>query len=707
MACQAGRCDAGGRRTPDGIGAARPANVGRALRVVGAALLFAGLATATPALERQSVILSFDGQPGEPRAGVIEGSDGALYGTTRAGGSADLGVVYRVNKNGTGFTTLVDFTGSATGSLPWAGVIEASDGALYGTTYEGGSANHGVVYKVNKDGTGFTRLLDFTGSATGRNPFADVIEGSDGALYGTTYDGGAEGAGVVYKVNKDGTGFSKLLDFGPATGRNPYAGVIEASDGALYGTTSEGFGGRGIVYKVNKDGTGLSKLLGFPGGETGSCPHAGVIEGSDGVLYGTTTEGGMSNRGVVYRISKDGTGFTKLVDFDGDTTGRNPYAGVIEGSDGTLFGTTESGGSSNYGLVYRVDKDGTAFAELANLTGATTGTNPYAGVIEGSDGAFYGTTLAGGPGGGGVVYRYGHPPDVGTDFDGDGHADVFWRKDASGENAIWLMDGTTIAGGEVLPAVGSPWAVADAGDLDGDGKADVVWRSSAGGENAVWLMNGTAVAGGGLLPTIPTAWSIAAAGDLDGDGKEDLLWRNGTTGENAVWFMDGLTMGGGALLPTVSAPWTLAGVGDFDRDGKADVFWFDASTGQAAAWLMDGASVVGGAMLPAMSAGWSVGDLADFDGDARADVLWRDGSGQDAVWFMNGLSVSGGAMLPTVPEPWALAGAGDFDGDGKADVLWRDTGTGENAVWRMNGGTIVSAGLVPAIPDVGWTAALP
>ena len=646
---------------------------------------------------------------GSPRAGVIEGSDGALYGTTYTGGAVDKGVVYRVNKNGTGFTKLVNFTGSTTGSFPEAGVIEGSDGALYGTTAWGGSADRGAVYKVNKDGTGFRKLVDFTGGVMGWYPHAGVIEGSDGALYGTTFWGGPSSQGVVYKVSKDGTGFTTLAGFmGSATGDLPYAGVIEGSDGTLYGTTSSGnVAELGVVYKVDKDGTGFTKLVDFTGSATGSEPYAGVIEGSDGALYGTTRRGGSSNVGVVYKVDKDGTGFTKLADFAwGSATGSRPMAGVIEGPDGALYGTTNEGGSAGLGVLYKVDKDGTGFTKLVDFTGSATGSAPWAGVIEGSDGALYGTAYAGGSGNVGVVYRYGHPPDVGTDFDGDGHADVFWRKETSGENAIWLMNGRAIAARDVLATLPPPWVVAGAGDLDGDGKADVAWRNPATGENAAWLMNGTRIAGTAMLPRITERWDIAGVGDFDGDGKEDLLWRHGRTGHNAIWFMNGTTVASAAPVSPLPGPWA-ASVGDLDRDGKADILWFETSTGQTAAWLMDGASVVGGEMLPAMAAGWTVGDLADLDGDARADVLWRDDSGQNAVWFMNGLSVTGGATLPTVPEPWALAGAGDFDGDGKADVLWRNTATGENAMWRMNRGAIASAGPIPAIPDPGWSAALP
>ena len=167
-----------------------------------------------------------------------------------------------------------------------------------------------------------------------------LIEGSDGALYGTTQDGGAYGfAGIVYKISKDGTGFTKLTDF--YDGNTPYDGVIEASDGSLYGTTYfGGANGGGVVFKLNTDGTGYVEIHSFGSGGTGYYPRAGLIEGSDGALYGTTYLGGTYGDGIVFRLNRDGTGFRVLHDFDlfGDwANGGYPYGGLIEAFDGGSF----------------------------------------------------------------------------------------------------------------------------------------------------------------------------------------------------------------------------------------------------------------------------------------------------------------------------------------------------------------------------------
>ena len=297
--------------------------------------------------------------------------------------------------------------------------------------------------------------------------------------------------------------------------------------------------------------------------------------------------------------------------------------------------------------------------------------------------------------------------DVGTDFDGDGKADVFWRKASTGEDAIWLMNGTAIASGAVLSTVGAPWGVADAGDLDGDGKADVIWRNPTSGENAVWFMNGTAVASGALLTSVAAPWAIVEAGDFDGDGKEDLFWANPTSGESAIWLMNGSAVTGGAVLPTMPASWE-PGVGDVDGDGKADILWFDTATGATAFWMMNGTTIASGGYGPTVATTWAPAGVGDFDGDGKSDLLWRNGtSGENAIWLLNGASVSSGAVLSTVGSPWDVGGVDDFDGDGKADIWWRDGSSGENAIWFMNGTAVASGGYATALPDVGWVVEQP
>ena len=338
-----------------------------------------------------------------PSAGLLEGSDGALYGTTYLGGVHDMGVVFKINKDGTGFQKLHDFGGIPDGSYPYAGLIEVNDGALYGTTYEGGTYDFGVVFKINKNGTGFTTLHHFHG-VEGARPYAGVVEGSDGALYGTTYYGGRNGDGAVFKVNRDGTGFSRLHDFEGEDGSQPTGGFIEGFDGTLYGTTQYGgVAAAGVVFKINKDGTGFATVHDFNG--TDGDQATGLVEGSEGSLYGTTAYGGAYGAGEVFTFNGE-AGFRELYAF-GYTDGAKPYAEVIEGSDGLLYGTTSTGGKYDAGTVFKIDKDGTGFLSLHDFNGAADGADgvaPHASLVEASDGMLYGTTLRGGSDDFGVIF---------------------------------------------------------------------------------------------------------------------------------------------------------------------------------------------------------------------------------------------------------------------------------------------------------------
>ena len=374
-----------------------------------------------------------------PYARLVQGSDGVLYGTTTEGGEYSAGTVFKINRDGTGFLKLRDFDSgdAADGANPWAGLVEGSDGAFYGTTYHGGAYGDlggfgsGTLFRINKDGAGYLKLHDFDryDPENGSHPRGALIEGSDGALYGTTQDGGAYGfKGIVYKISKDGTGFTKLTDF--YSGEEPYDGVIEASDGYLYGTTY--FGGAksgGVVFKLKMDGTGYVEIHDFGLGdhENGYYPRAGLLEGSDGVLYGTTYLGGTYRDGTVFRLKKDGSGFRVLHDFDLDgdrVNGGYPYGGLIEAFDGgPLYGTTNEGGLYDDGTVFAINKDGTGFLKLHTFgdRDPANGANPTASLIQGADGTLFGTTLNGGPGGGGVVFRLGLGCEASLHVKGDVH----------------------------------------------------------------------------------------------------------------------------------------------------------------------------------------------------------------------------------------------------------------------------------------------
>jgi uncharacterized repeat protein (TIGR03803 family) len=336
-----------------------------------------------------------------PTGNLALGNDGRLYGTT--GLDTNHATIFGVNRDGTGYAVLHRF-GDVAGDGRYLvnGVIEGSDGALYGTTQRGGSLNFGTVFKINKDGSSYQILRNFLGfqNGDGANPQAGLIEGSDGALYGTTFFGGAA-IGTVFRLNKDGTGYSiiKSLRQGGADGASP-SGLIEATDGALYGMTYLGGSGQGgTIFKLNKDGGGFSVLWNFQQDSTnGFRALSSLLEGSDGFLYGSTTAGGRSSfgPGTVFKINKDGTAFGVLLAFPSGIGDQNDHP-LVEGDDGALYGTRYGGGAKGYGNVYKLNKDGSGFALLHSFTATNNnGAFPYAGLCKGTNGEFYGSTSRGG-----------------------------------------------------------------------------------------------------------------------------------------------------------------------------------------------------------------------------------------------------------------------------------------------------------------------
>ena len=328
---------------------------------------------------------------------LIQAGDGNFYGSTLSGGSSNGGSIYEITPSGTE-SLFYSFAG-----MPWAGLMQGSDGNFYGTTASGGTSGHGTVFKLTPGGTG-TVLYSFPAGSS--EPYCGLIQGSDGNFYGTTGANGTSDDGTVFKITPGGT--ESVLHVFPKTGTDgeiPYAGLIQGSDGNFYGTTyfggSHGFG---TVFKVTPGGT-EAVLYSFAGGSDGEHPYAGVIQGSDGNFYGTTYQGGTSGYGTVFKVTPGGTE-TVLYSFAGGSSdGANPEAGLTQGSDGNFYGNTYLGGADNLGTVFELTPGGTETVLHAFAGGVSDGANPSANLVQSSDGTLYGSTGAGGTGGDGTFFE--------------------------------------------------------------------------------------------------------------------------------------------------------------------------------------------------------------------------------------------------------------------------------------------------------------
>jgi uncharacterized repeat protein (TIGR03803 family) len=348
-----------------------------------------------------------------PRADLIQ-SGNTLYGTASKGGSLNAGTVFGININGTSFTNLHSFAGSD-GSLLYGGLIILSN-TLYGTTVFGGSSGAGTLFSINTNGMGFTNLYSFTSNtysaslntytnSDGASPYGGLISLGN-TLYGAALKGGNSGKGTIFSINTDGTSFTNLHTFTTSSndGSGPEARLIQ-SDGILYGTTANGGNfGNGTVFSLGTNGTGFTILHSFTNSD-GTDPLAGLVL-SGNTLFGTASGGG-NGIGTMFSIETNGMNFTNLHSFS-VADGYQPQADLFL-SGNTLYGTTQHGGSSFEGNVFSVDTNGTGFTNLYSFTVLSNSTNsdgaiPQAGLIL-SGNTLFGTAAQGGGANNGTVFR--------------------------------------------------------------------------------------------------------------------------------------------------------------------------------------------------------------------------------------------------------------------------------------------------------------
>lgn len=312
-----------------------------------------------------------DGIGRQPNGRLLLGRDGKLYGATYSGGLHDAGTVYVTNVDGTDYRVVYHFGATAAdGYGPRGPLAEDSEGFICGTTREGGTANHGTVFRVARTGGPLVMSRSLgTSDAEPWWPYGGLIAASDGMLYGSSeYGGHTANQGTLFRLNRDGTGLTVLRRF-ENTGGVPYYPTppIEGRDGLLYGTSSGGANDTGTIWRMNKNGSGFSIVRPFSNNATSAkSPFGGVIEGSDGLLYGPATQGGTNGGGAIYRINRDGTGYTVIYNFPA-TGFRPPRYGLNEGADGYLYGVTELGGTRGNGGVFRLQKNGSGFSVIHDL----------------------------------------------------------------------------------------------------------------------------------------------------------------------------------------------------------------------------------------------------------------------------------------------------------------------------------------------------
>ena len=391
------------------------------------------LCTVTVPAQKFTKIVDFDSDNGaSPDGTLIQGADGRLYGTTYGGGNPPCGrqngcgTIFRISAVGT-LITLHSFDGTE-GTNPYAGLVQGLDRTFYGTTLNGGifACNPpdgcGTVFKLTAQGT-LTTLYRFCAKPDcpdGSVPSGGLVQGADGSLYGTTVSGGDPnchppyGCGTVFTITPAGKLTTLHVFLRQEDGSGPIGALIEGTDKIFYGTTSSGGNnacgspsGCGTVFKISRSGS-FTKLHTFTGND-GCFPYGRLFQAADGNFYGTTEAGGLggcsngSGFGTAFKLTPQGL-FTTLHAFGGGQgEGSHPYGGLVEGTDGNLYGTTSQGGEYNHGTVFKLDLTGT-LTTLYSFAG-TDGAIPDSGIIQSTSGAFFGSADRGGVFGDGTLYR--------------------------------------------------------------------------------------------------------------------------------------------------------------------------------------------------------------------------------------------------------------------------------------------------------------
>jgi uncharacterized repeat protein (TIGR03803 family) len=345
-------------------------------------------------------------------APLMQANNGDLYGTSISGGENGLGTIFKISLTGTKTLIYSFYQNPTDGYSPRSSLIQLSDNYLYGTTTFGGSYTAcesngcGTIYKISLTGQNEQIIYAFESRQTGNSPLGGLTYNpQDDFLYGTTSAGGNNcgniGCGIIYKIKPNGSNFTTIYLFngGSSDGARPTGNLLLASDGNLYGiTTQGGASDSGTIFKVTPGGN-VSLIYSFESGTDGAYPGAGLMQTTDGNLYGTTNYGGYANAGVIYKLNLNNNTETVVKTFESGADGANPNSTLVQARNGLIYGTTIQGGmptigTPNSGTIFAFSTEGTYYQVLVEFN-LNNGAYPYAGLIQASNNLFYGTSSQG------------------------------------------------------------------------------------------------------------------------------------------------------------------------------------------------------------------------------------------------------------------------------------------------------------------------
>ena len=634
--------------------------------------------------------------------GTLTVGGSTLYGMTCYGGAAGDGNIFSVGTDGSGFESLLSFSGTGgafPGAYPWGG-LTISGSTLYGMTMAGGTATiapsatasmgWGAMFQVGADGSGYDVAHSF-GETDGASPLGDLVFCGSG-LYGTTLSGGASsfalGKGVVFQANPAGAGYAVIHSFqgGNGDGASPN-GTLTVCGSILYGMTTGGGDGSknlgvgyGTIFEIDADGSGFNVLHTFQSGTgDGTSPYGSLVL-SGSTLYGMTRFGGSTSAGTIFKIGADGGGYCVLHSFLGSSgEGAQPWGDLtLVGS--TLYGITSDGGNDGDGTIFSIHTDGSGFQTLLSFTGASgacPGAYPYGSLtLVGS--TFYGMTSAGGTKGGGVVFSLTLPslavgsalswvqPDGGSwssanNWDG-GRAPGNSPQDTAnfgsviGSNtATVTLDGSwTIGALSFSTTGGGSYVIARAaGDT-----TSTLTLASTGGSFPLTNNGGNhtiavpVILGSNLSVSATAGSSLTVSGPISGGGSLTKVGAGAMILAGSNLYSGGTEVDNGTLVAANGANGSATGSGNVVLSGGT--LAAGAGGGSISGGVLPGAgasTIAAGGVGP--SGNLTIGSLTTASNMTLNFDLPAPGSSSDLLTIVNGLTLAPGTAITFSVDPTA------------------------------------------------------
>ena len=330
----------------------------------------------------------------------------SLYGVSFNGGDNGTGTISKLIPATRSLAVNKSFEPFTSNPLR-ANVVQASDGKLYGATSGGGRKGGGVIFSFDPVSSTYNDVKDL--DVVNGVPLGGLVQANNGKLYGVTIGGGSSQSGIIFSFDPISFAYAVVREFDSVSGATPSGSLMKAIDGKLYGLTTyggsgyHGSGGAGVLFSFDPTTSSYTELHEFDFA-SGSNPFGSLMQASDGKLYGTTLQGGNSNVGVIFSFDPVSISYDKLFDFD-FTTGSNPAGSLVQGNDKKLYGVTTELSTGNYGVIFSFNPSSATYSKLVDFD-SDKGTNPYGGLTKSQDGKLYGVTTFGGSSNGGVVFSF-------------------------------------------------------------------------------------------------------------------------------------------------------------------------------------------------------------------------------------------------------------------------------------------------------------